>query len=129
MTMVRSIPGPQVDPETQAWWEACNEGRLSVRRCKACGESHFPPRSICPFCFSDNTEPRDAAGTGTIYSFSVMRRVGNPYVLAYVTLDEGPTMMTNIATADVNAVRVGQRVRVTFEDTDTGFKLPVFAPA
>jgi uncharacterized OB-fold protein len=58
-----------------------------------------------------------------------MRRAGAPYVLAYVTLDEGPTVMTNIATADVDAVRIGQRVKVAFEDTDTGHKLPVFAPA
>ncbi|MDI1346368.1 MAG: OB-fold domain-containing protein, partial [Pseudolabrys sp.] len=59
---------------------------------------------------------------------SVMRRVAKPYVVAYVTLDEGPTVMTNIATPDIDAVRIGQRVRVMFEDTNTGFKLPVFAP-
>ena len=57
-----------------------------------------------------------------------MRRAAKPYVLAYVTLDEGPTMMTNIVTPDLDAVRIGQRVRVTFEETNTGFKLPVFAP-
>jgi hypothetical protein len=126
--MTRTIPGPQPDPETQQWWEACGEGKLSVRHCKACGENHFPPRNICPYCFSDDTEARQVAGTGQIYSFSVMRRVAKPYVLAYVTLDEGPTMMTNIATADPDAVRIGQRVRVAFEATDTGYKLPVFTP-
>jgi uncharacterized OB-fold protein len=126
--MTRNIPGPQPDPETQKWWEACGEGKLSVRHCKACDENHFPPRTICPYCFSDDTEVREAAGTGQIYSFSVMRRAAKPYVLAYVTLDEGPTMMTNIATADLDAVRIGQRVRVAFEETDTGYKLPVFAP-
>lgn len=128
MTMTRDIAGPQPDPETQAWWEACGDGHLSVRHCKACGQNHFPPRTICPYCFSDDTETKEVAGTGKIYSFSVMRRAVKPYVLAYVTLDEGPTVMTNIATPDLDAVRIGQRVRVTFEDTNTGFKLPVFAP-
>jgi uncharacterized OB-fold protein len=125
---MRDIPGPQPDPETQPWWDACKNGQFLVRHCKTCGESHFLPRTICPFCFSDETEWKTAAGTGTIYTFSVMRRAGAPYVLAYVTLDEGPTVMTNIATADVDAVRIGQRVAVRFEDTDTGQKLPVFAP-
>lgn len=125
---MRDIPGPQPDVETQAWWDACKTGKLLVRHCKACGKDHFLPRTICPFCFSDDTEWKTAAGTGTIYTFSVMRRANAPYVLAYVTLDEGPTVMTNIATKDVNSVRIGQRVKVAFEDTDTGQKLPVFTP-
>jgi uncharacterized OB-fold protein len=125
---MRDIPGPQPDPESQPWWDACKNGQFLVRHCRACSENHFLPRSICPFCFSDQTEWKVTAGTGTIYTFSVMRRANAPYVLAYVTLDEGPTVMTNIATGDVNAVRIGQRVRVAFEDTDTGQKLPVFTP-
>lgn len=128
-TKVRDIPGPVIDPETKPWWEACKEGRFLVRHCKKCGENHFLPRTICPFCFSDDTEWKTSAGTGTIYTFSVVRRPGAPYVLAYVTLDEGPTVMTNIVTSDVDAVRIGQRVKVAFEDTNTGEKLPVFAPA
>ena len=125
---VRDIPGPIPDVETQAWWDACKTGKFLVRHCKGCGKDHFLPRTICPFCFSDDTEWKTAAGTGTIYTFSVMRRANAPYVLAYVTLDEGPTVMTNIATKDVNSVRIGQRVRAAFEDTDTGQKLPVFTP-
>jgi uncharacterized OB-fold protein len=125
---VRDIPGPQPDPETQAFWDACNEGRLMVRHCKACGENHFLPRTICPFCFSDDTQWLTASGTGAISSFSVMRRAERPYVLAYVTLDEGPTMMTNIATDDFDGIAIGQRVRVAFEATDTGYRLPVFVP-
>ena len=128
MTDARDIPGPQPDPETQAWWNACNQGRLLVRQCNKCNRVHFQPRSICPFCFSDDTEYFDATGTGVIYSFSVMRRAARPYALAYVTLDEGPTMMTNIAAPNLDELRIGQRVRVAFEMTNTGFRLPVFAP-
>ena len=127
-TAMRDIPGPVPDPETQPWWDACNNGQFLVRHCRKCGENHFLPRTICPFCFSDETEWKTAAGTATIYTFSVMRRADAPYVLAYVTLDEGPTVMTNIATSDVDAVHIGQRVRVAFENTDTGQKLPLFAP-
>jgi uncharacterized protein len=125
---MRDIPGPRPDPETQAWWDACKAGRLLVRHCDACGENHFLPRSICPFCFSQNTGWREASGAATIYSFSVVRRPSSPYVLAYVTLDEGPTMMTNIKVGEPDILKIGQRVRVAFEPTDTGFDLPVFAP-
>ena len=66
-----------------------------IKHCKACGEAHYYPRAMCPFCVSDDTEWQTASGTGTIYTYSVMRRAEIPYAIAYVTLDEGVTMMTN----------------------------------
>jgi hypothetical protein len=40
-------------------------------------------------------ESRDASGKGTIYTLSVMRRVKKPYIIAHVTLAEGPTVLTD----------------------------------
>jgi len=57
-----------------------------------------------------------------------MRRVPVPYALAYVTLDEGVTMMTNIVDCDLDSIRIGQRVRVVFKPTDGGPPVPMFAP-
>ena len=125
----RKIPAPAVYPETQAFWDAAAQGKLLVKRCSDCGEHHHYPRSICPFCFSERTEWREAAGEGTIYSYSVLRRAEAPYVIAYVTLAEGVTMMTNIVDCDPGAVRIGQRVRVTFAASDGGPPVPMFAPA
>ena len=67
---------------------------------------HHYPRAICPFCFSDKTEWSEASGKGTIYTYSVMRRAPVPYAIAYVTLDEGPTMMTNIVDCDLDKLEV-----------------------
>ena len=53
-----------------------------------------------------------------------MRRAEVPYVVAYVTLDEGPSMLTNIvdadADADADAIRIGQRVAVRFQRARAG---------
>ena len=84
---------------------------------------------LCPFCFSDETEWREAAGTGTIYSFSVMRRAEMPYAIAYVTLAEGPTMMSNIVDCDLDAIRIGQRVRLVFKPAENGQPVPMFTLA
>ena len=51
-----------------------------------------------------------------------------PYAIAYVTLDEGPSMMTNIVDADADAIRIGQRVAVRFQPSEGGPPLPVFVP-
>jgi uncharacterized OB-fold protein len=129
MAKERAILSPTSFPETTPYWTAAAEGRLLVKYCTACGEYHFYPRALCPFCFSDQTEWRDAAGTGTIYSFSVTRRGEVPYAIAYVTLAEGPTMMTNIVDCDLDAIRIGQKVRLVFKPSENGQPIPMFTPA
>lgn len=125
----RTIPAPEPSPETHAFWEGAAQGKLLIKKCRACGQTHYYPRALCPFCFSDATEWQAAAGTGTIYSFSVMRRAEVPYAIAYVTLDEGPTMMTNLVSCDFDALRIGQRVKLAFTPTAGGPPVPTFTPA
>jgi uncharacterized OB-fold protein len=127
-SLARSIPAPEPNPETQPFWDAATRGELLLRRCGGCGEAHFYPRTICPLCGSADTAWEQASGAGTIYSFSVMRQAKIPYAIAYVTLDEGPTMMTNIVEADLDAIRIGQRVRVVFVPTEGGAPVPMFRP-
>jgi len=124
----RVIPAPPVNPETKPFWDAAGKGQLLIGMCTACNQPHFYPRTICPFCMSDKTEWKQASGRGTIYSFSVMKRAEVPYAIAYVTLEEGPTMVTNLVDCDLDAIRVGQRVAVAFKPTDGGPPVPMFSP-
>ena len=124
----RKIPAHEANPETKPFWDAAAEGRLLIKKCVTCGQVHFYPRAICPFCGSDKTEWVSASGRGTVYSYSVMRRVPIPYALAYVTLEEGVTMMTNIVDGDLDAIRIGQRVTVAFKPSEGGPPVPMFRP-
>ncbi len=124
----RKIPAPEANPETKPFWDAAAEGRLLIKKCVTCGQVHFYPRAICPFCGSDKTEWVTASGRGTVYSYSVMRRVPIPYALAYVTLEEGVTMITNIVDGDLDAIRIGQRVTVAFKPSEGGPPVPMFRP-
>ena len=131
MTMIpeRSFPAPIVDGFTAPFWRAASEGVLLIRRCKACGEAHWYPRPFCPHCGSDDTDWVPASGSGTIYSFTVTRKAGPvPYVLAYVTLDEGVTMLINLVDGEMEALQIGQRVSVTFRQAEGGGAVPVFRP-
>ncbi|HUC19368.1 MAG TPA: Zn-ribbon domain-containing OB-fold protein [Acetobacteraceae bacterium] len=125
----RTWPAPEPNPETKPYWEAAAEGRLLIRRCAACGRAHHYPRALCPFCFSDRTEWLAASGNGTLYSFSVMQRAPVPYAIAYVTLEEGPAMMSNLVDCDFDTIRIGMKVRAIFKPTEGGLKLPMFTPA
>ena len=123
---MRKISPPLVQADTLAYWQAADEGRLLVKRCTACGEFHHYPRDLCPFCLSDATEWLTAAGTGTVYSFSTMGRDDQAYTLAFVTLDEGPTLMTNLVGSAGYAI--GQRVQVVFTPSTGGHAVPMFTP-
>jgi uncharacterized OB-fold protein len=124
----RKISAPAVNIETQPFWDATAQGKLLYKKCTACGEPHFYPRSHCPFCFSDKTEWAEASGKGTVYTYSVMRRAPIPYAIAYVTLAEGPTMMTNIVDCDLDSIKIGQKVKVVFKPSEGGAPVPCFAP-
>ena len=125
----RKIPAPRVRPESQTFWSAADEGRLVVKKCNACGEVHHYPRDVCPHCLSTDTAWLQSAGTGAVYSFSTMGKGEAAYTLAFVTLDEGVTLMTNLVDCDPRAVAIGQRVKVVFKPSDGGPPVPMFTPA
>ena len=124
----RTIPDPNPNPETEAFWEAAKEGKFLLRYCGDCGKTHWYPRAICPHCFSDNSEWREASGRGTIYTYSVVRRTDPKYAIAYVTLEEGPTMISNLVDCSFDDLAVGQSVKVTFKQSEGGFAVPMFTP-
>ena len=134
MTSTLPVPAPQPNPETQAFWDATAEGRLVLPRCDDCGTVIWYPKLLCPSCHSTSVSWFDATGRGTVYSFTVCHRAAHayrdalPYVIAYVELDEGPRVLTNIVDCEPDAVRIGQPVEVVFHDTGEGNALYRFRP-
>jgi uncharacterized OB-fold protein len=128
-------PAPAVNPETREYWAATAQGRLLLKRCLDCGSVIWYPRALCPDCASMSTEWFAASGRGRVYSYTLNHRGqgayqdAGPYVLAYVELDEGPRMMTNIVGAEPDVLAVGLPVEAVFHDTGEGSALPRFRPA
>ena len=120
---------PLPNPGDEPYFEAAARGVVAIKTCQACGRPHHYPRAICPFCWSADVVWTDAQGTGVIYSFCVTRRgAAAPYCIAYVTLNEGPTLMTQIVDTDLDTVRIGQRVQARFARCENGTMIPVFVP-
>jgi uncharacterized protein len=90
---------------------------------------HHYPRELCPFCFG-SCEWQQASGKGKVYTFSVMERANPPYAIGYVTLEEGPSVLTNFVDCDFKSLKIGQDVKVTFVKTEgEGPSMPFFTPA
>lgn len=129
------IKAPQIDASTQEFWDGARRGVLRIKRCRACGAAHYYPRPFCPVCWSTDVDWIDTAGTGTLYTYSVVHvndlpsfRERVPYVVAIVELDEGPRIETNVVDCPFDELRVGMRLTVTFED-EGELVLPRFRPA
>lgn len=125
----RSYPAVSTNPEAEPYWEGARAGRLMIKHCNGCGKPHFYPRTICPRCGSDATEWRSSSGKGTLYTYSAMRRTKEPYAIAFVTLEEGVSMMTNIVDCDLDELRIGQKVVLRWQNAEDGTPIPVFTPA
>lgn len=113
-------PTPDASLDDQRFWDALAYDRLELPRCNSCGQVVWYPRPFCTECASTDLEWFEASGRGTVYSFAVTRKAPGswgahaPYVIAYVELEEGPRVMTNIVDVDPDSVEVGMAVQAVF---------------
>lgn len=108
------------DPELSPYWDAARAGRLVMPRCTQCGTVQALPRSFCPQHPQAAIEWIEASGRGTVYTFTRVHKgegafaTATPYVVAYVELDEGPRVLTNLV-GPLDALAVGAPVEAVFD--------------
>jgi uncharacterized OB-fold protein len=126
---------PEIAPVHQPFWAAISEHRLELQRCDSCGRFRFIPSEICP-CGSAASTWTEVSGRGEVYTFTVVHRAPTPayqqdapYVIAHVTLDEGPRMISTLVDCAPEDVRIGMPVEVTFEKVAPDLTLYHFRPA
>jgi uncharacterized OB-fold protein len=126
---------PVANFDTQPFWDGCARGELLLQRCGACQAYRHPPSPICPECLSADHRWVRASGRGKVYTFVVVRETRArgwdkmvPYVVAVITLDEGPRILSNLTNVAPEAVSIEMPVEVTFEELDGTTKLPLFQP-
>lgn len=130
-------PVPEPDDVSAFFWRGASDGTLLVLRCGACTYLSHPPDVSCAKCGAMELTPAPMSGNGEVYSFTIVRQAFDPafvpevpYVVALVELDEQPglRMLANIVDIVPDAVDIGMRVEVTFEDRGDHV-VPQFRPA
>jgi uncharacterized protein len=132
-------PLPAIAPEAKPFWEAAAQNKLVMQRCRDCNAWVWTPRPLCNECGSTEIEWTPMSGKGEVYSFTVIRQVVGraaskafepdvPYVVAWVDLNEGPRMITNIVGCPIEDVKLGMQVSVVFEQASKDIWLPKFKP-
>jgi len=126
-------PRPSVGPDNAPFWQGCRAHRLLLPTCRGCGKAHLPPAPVCPFCFADAIEWRQASGRGRISTWTRVHKAWFPafagevpYNVVQIELDEGPRLTSRLVDAGDKPIAIGQRVEVTFSDIDDHLTLHGF---
>ena len=129
-------PLPNITSDNRAYWDYCKQHELRMQQCRDCGHIRFPPSFLCPNCHSTNAEWMALSGRGEVYSYVIYRVPYHPsyvddipYVVAFIKLDEGPRMESNLTGIAPGDVKVGMAVEVYFDDVSDEISLPKFKPA
>lgn len=126
---------PGVTELSAPYWEGARAGELRLQWCRECRRCWHPPSPCCPQCRGTAIDWRASSGRGSVYSFTVVEHAAHPsfadalpYVVALVELEEGPLVISNLLECDPTAIRIGMRVRASFERKSDEVILPQFVP-
>lgn len=126
---------PEVTDQNRHFWCGGEDGKLHMLRCDDCRHVIHPPLPICTQCRSRALSVQALSGEGRVATFTINHQpwfpsLPVPYCVAIVELDEQPGLhlTSNIVNSDLNAIHIGMRVRVRFEQHQEVW-LPLFEPA
>jgi uncharacterized protein len=129
-------PVPVPDDLSREFWDAAAAHSLVLARCTRCATFSHPPDTVCPHCGSTDPAFEFTAvdGSGSVRSWTIMRQsflpgFDVPFVLVDVELSAQPEvrLIGRLVDGPETPLRLGARVRLTFEDIAPDVSVPAFA--
>jgi uncharacterized protein len=116
------------DTRLSRFYDRLREGRLSTTRCPKDRLLHWPPRTACPRCHTEELEWVDLPEAGRLYAFSAvlagapLGMEGDiPFAVGLVDLDGVPLrLFGRVEGKPWNALRIGEKVRAESYDVGDG---------
>lgn len=124
---------PIVTPDAKFFWDGADREEFLGERCGDCGKYTFPPRPMCPHCYSLNRQHVPLSGRGTVHAWTIPRHPApfgfkEPPVVAVIELEEGIRFVSNVVGVKPEDMKMDMPVEVCFEPTMKDHKVPVFKP-
>ena len=96
---------PRLTEFTMTFWTELANGRFMLSRCEDCSHKSFPPKRICPICWSRNIGWSEHDGRGVVYSHAEVHAAPAyfknelPFRVCVVDLANGPRIATRLIDA------------------------------
>jgi len=112
--------------EISQFFQNLKQGRLTTTKCKKCSQLLWPPRIVCPNCFSNEFEWIDLGTEGELYAFTEVR-IGAP--LGYVqdapfcvglVKIAGLTISSRIDNAKYDQLTIGDKLHLKLVELPDG---------
>jgi uncharacterized protein len=129
---------PYADERTQPFWDDAKNEQLLAPKCANCGKFRMPPTRFCTNCLSTELEYEPLPGTGTVFTFIIVRHPLNPRATDYVPFmpaaidpDGAPGIrfISNVVECEPEEVHIGMNVRVVWHHASDTLTVPFWAPA
>lgn len=126
---------PIITTSDRAFWEGAKQHELMAYKCLNCGTFYYPAIH-CVSCNDPKMGWVKVTGKGNVYTFVIYHRMFHPgwkddipYNVAWIKLEEGPLLMSNIVDCKNEDIEIGMPVEVVFEEVSEEVTLPKFRPA
>lgn len=105
------------------WRKQDQRYNLTGTKCPICEEVFFPSKPMCPTCHRKSLQKMEKytfSGYGKVESYTIIHagmpqyKSQVPYVLAYISLDEGDHILGQIVDCDPEDVEIGVKVEMVF---------------
>ncbi len=115
------------------WWDAVDQGKVLIQRCKSCQTLRHPPRPMCGECQSIEWDSIESSLDGEVFSFTQLHYpkfpgYQYPLVCAVISLSEGTRIISNVVGCEPEDVYIGMKVKGKVEQVDEETLLPQFYP-
>ena len=132
------LQDPMADARTQPFWDAAKREQLVGPSCSHCGTFRMPPTRFCPKCLGTELKYVPLPGTGTVFTFIIVRHPLSPkasdfvpFMPAAIDADGAPGMrfISNVVECEPEEVTIGMRVKVAWNHVSDTFTVPFWVPA
>ncbi|MEY4651769.1 MAG: putative nucleic-acid-binding protein containing a Zn-ribbon [Pseudomonadota bacterium] len=121
----RAYP-PRVTAFTQTFWEGLGRGQWQTTCCEDCGKFTFPPKPVCPHCWSERMAWKPLSHRGSLYSWTRVHAAPkvfvdeSPYALCVVDLEIGLRIATRLVERPGKNFQCGMPVELVVLQFDDG---------
>jgi uncharacterized OB-fold protein len=128
----RPVPRVGVYVDTQPFWDGLAEGKLMLQYCTVAKRFQHYPKPVSNFTGRRTLEWRQVKGAGVIYACTVVRIPGPgldgrlPLCVATVELDEGVRIIANVLHCRPEQLKIGARVKLTWDTIGADQRYPAF---
>ncbi|MFM7011601.1 MAG: Zn-ribbon domain-containing OB-fold protein [Betaproteobacteria bacterium] len=121
---------PRISDFTQTFWNGLRSGQWQTTCCEDCKKVTFPPKPVCPHCWSPRFGWKSLGAKGTLYSWTRIHAAPavfaseSPYTVGIVDLSEGVRLACRMVADEGVALNPGMPIEMVVLQYEDG---PLFA--